>query len=125
MADFSLRLGAEAAVQLATTALERQQLRAVRNFDLRDALHSQNSPCTCPHHGTTDCQCNYVVLLAYDMAASTPRAQPAGKIVIHSHNGTTWLSVPTADEGPQVAVDPRADRRLLRAVAEVMYEAAL
>jgi hypothetical protein len=125
MADFCLRLGAGAAVQLATAALQHQQLQAVRSFDLRDALQSQNNPCTCPHHGTTDCQCNYVVLLAYDMAASHNRAQPAGRIVIHSYDGTTWLSVPTPDEEPQVLANPHANRRLLHVIAEIMYEAAV
>lgn len=124
MADFSLRLGPEAAVQLVTAALERQQLRAVRSFDLRDALQWQDCSCTCPHHGTPDCQCNYVVLLAHNMTATNPGVQPAGRIVIHSHNGTTWLSVPAPDEEPQVLGEGHADQRLLRAVAEVMYEAA-
>jgi hypothetical protein len=124
MGDFSLRLGAEAAVQLTTAALERQQFRAVRNFDLRAALHSQDSPCTCPHHGTTDCQCNYVVLLTYDTAASNRSSQPEGRIVIHSHNGTTWLSVPAPDEELQAPGNAHANQRLLRAVAEVIYEAA-
>jgi hypothetical protein len=126
MVDFSSRLDAEAAVQLATMTLERHQLRVVRNFDLRDALHAQDSPCTCPHHGTADCKCNYVVLLVYDRAPTPDRdASPAGRIVVHSHDGSTWFSVPTPAEEPQIRPDPQTDRRLLRALAEVVYEAAL
>jgi hypothetical protein len=125
MADFDLRLDAEAAVQLATDALERHHLRVVRNFDLRNALQTQDSPCTCPHHGTADCECNYVVLLVYDRAPTPDWATPpAGKIVIHSHDGMTWLSVPAMAEEPQHHQGSQADRRLLRALAEVVCEAA-
>ncbi len=125
MVEFSLRLDAEAAVQLATHVLEQHQLRVVRNFDLRSALQSQDMPCTCPHHETADCTCNYVVLLAYHVAAPGRRPQPAGEIVIHSHDGTTWLSVPAANDGRRVRIDRQADRRLLRVVAEVMAGAAM
>jgi hypothetical protein len=125
MVEFSLRLDAEAAVQLTTHVLEQHQLRVVRNFDLRNALHSQDTPCTCPHHGTAECECNYVVLLAYDMTAPGRRPQPAGQIVIHSHDGTTWLSVPAANDGRRVRKEPQADRRLLQVVAEVMVGAAV
>lgn len=125
MADFDLRIDAEAAVRLATDTLERHQLSVVRNFDLRDALQTQNTPCTCPHHETADCECNYVVLLVYDKATTGQRGLPAGKLVIHSYDGTTWLSVPAADDGPQLRQDAQADQRLLRAVAEVMFETAL
>lgn len=121
MSEFRLNMDAEVAVRVTTRRLEQHQLRVVRNFDLRDALHSQNSPCTCPHHGTARCKCNYVVLLAYDMGE--PGRRPAGKVVIHSHDGTTWLSVPATDDGPGIRHDFDADHRLLQAVAEVMYEA--
>jgi hypothetical protein len=105
--------------------LERHRLIVVRNFDLRDALHTQNSPCTCPHHGTADCDCNYVVLLVYDGAAVSHGANPAGRIIIHSHDGTTWLSVPTTEDEARHRQQPQAETRLLRSVAEVMCEAAL
>jgi hypothetical protein len=124
MADFSLRLDAEQAVQLTTQVLEQHQLRAVRNFDLRDALHSQDITCKCPHHGTPDCKCNYVVLLVYTVGAPDGLPQATGRLVIHSHAGTTWLSVPTSNEPPSLQNDPPTGQRLLRAVAEVMREAA-
>jgi hypothetical protein len=123
MADFSLKLDAEAAVRLTTDVLEQHQLRVLRNFDLRDALESQQTPCKCPHHGTADCKCNYVVLLAYDATAPARSPQPAGEIVIHSHDGITWLSVPVDDLGRRVRHDPKVDQRLLRALAEVMFQA--
>jgi hypothetical protein len=124
MADFSLRLNAEQAVQLTTHVLEQHQLRAVRNFDLRDALHSQDTACACPHHGTPDCKCNYVVLLVYAVGAPGDLPQAAGRLVIHSHAGTTWLTVPTPNDLRNPSNDSRTSQRLLRAVAEVMYEAA-
>jgi hypothetical protein len=117
MVEFSLRLDAEAAVQLTTRVLEQHQLRVVCNSDLRSALQSQDTPCTCPHHGTVDCRCNYVVLLAYDAVAPGRRPHLAGEIVIHSHDGTTWLGVPTAEDRLGIRNGPQADQHLLRAVA--------
>ncbi len=76
------------------------------SFDLRSALHNQPD-CPCPYHGTLDCQCQYLVLLAYEQAT------PAPPIVITAHEceGITHLS----SEGAQLQVDPA----LLRLAVDV------
>jgi hypothetical protein len=124
MISVSLGLDADNALQLTAEALKRHRLRAVRNFDLRTALSSQDMLCPCPHHGTAACDCNYVVLSVYpanDHAEQTTLL--AGQILIHAHDGNTWLSYPGDIERPTMH-DPDTDRRLLRALAEVVAVAS-
>ncbi len=59
-----LRCDAEAAAQAMTAALGRRGLRVQRSFDLR-AARAGHADCACPHHGTAQCTCQYVVLLVY------------------------------------------------------------
>lgn len=58
----------EAAVRAVTTALERRGYQVMRSFDLQSVLSYQVDHCPCPHHGTEECTCQYVVLLAYPPA---------------------------------------------------------
>jgi hypothetical protein len=59
----------ETAVRAITTVLERRGYQVLRSFDLQSALSYHVEHCPCPHHGTEDCTCQYVVLLAYPPAA--------------------------------------------------------
>lgn len=68
-----------------------QQIKAAgmevnRTFDLQVARH-EHASCTCPNHGTIDCDCQMVVLLVYDQTS-----QPL-TLVGHGHDSQTWLSV--------------------------------
>jgi hypothetical protein len=54
--------------QAVITALARQGLSVLRSFDLRSALGAHGG-CECPHHGTAQCNCQFVVLLVYGEAA--------------------------------------------------------
>lgn len=64
-------------------------LRVTRSFDLQSARQALRDPqgCPCPHHGTADCTCQYVVLLV-DGGASAPLT-----LVAHGHDGRTHLSM--------------------------------
>ncbi len=55
----------ETAARAATEGLTRRGLQVVRSFDLRTAREA-HSDCSCPYHGSTECTCQYVVLLVYD-----------------------------------------------------------
>lgn len=73
-------------LQWAKKKLAKANLRAVRTFDLHAArigLHD----CSCPNHGTTECDCQMVVLLVYgeDMEPAT--------LILHGNEGETWLSI--------------------------------
>lgn len=61
-------------------------LRLLQTFDLH-AARLAVADCPCPHHGTMDCDCQMVVLLVYFEAAA-----PA-TLVLHSHGGSTWISL--------------------------------
>jgi len=60
--------------------------RVVPTFDLQVARRA-HSECSCPHHGTDECNCQLVVLLVYGRSAD-----PA-TLVIHGQDGKTWISL--------------------------------
>jgi hypothetical protein len=49
---------------LLTRSLEKSGYRVVRSFDLQ-RVRTVHSNCECPHHSTTECDCQMVVLLVY------------------------------------------------------------
>jgi len=64
----------------------RSGLRLLQTFDLHDARLA-STDCPCPHHGSTDCDCQMLVLLIYNETAA-----PA-TLVLHSNEGRTWISL--------------------------------
>lgn len=70
-------------------------LRVTRSFDLQSARQALRDPegCPCPHHGTTDCTCQYVVLL---VGLGT---EPPLTLVAHGHDGATQLSMDAVGPG--------------------------
>lgn len=66
--------------------------RVVLTFDLQVA-RSANTGCTCPHHGSAECDCQMAVLLVYGKVGD-----PAS-VVLHSQDGQTWLSL--VDAAPE------------------------
>lgn len=65
-------------------------LRVVQTFDLNVARLAHPG-CTCPNHGTADCNCQMVVLLVYQK-----KGDPA-TLVIHGQEGKSWLSLAYPD----------------------------
>ncbi len=84
-------------------------LRVVRSFDLRSARVAY-AECTCPHHGTAQCTCQFVVLLVYG-----PSGAPV-TLVAHGHDGQTWLSLVDRPQQP-------ADMRLATKIAQALSPA--
>lgn len=72
-------------------------LRVVQTFDLHSARHSLTD-CSCPHHGTDQCDCQMVVLLVYARVA-----EPA-TLILHGSDGKTSLSL-VDDPGQPVNQD--------------------
>src|SRR5512134_2419977 len=101
----------ETATRAVVAALARQGLQVVRSFDLRSALAAHDG-CECPHHGTAECSCQFVVLLVYG---------EAGEPVIlttHSRDGQTDAQIvhdTTTASGPHPAEE----------VTTAMMEAAM
>lgn len=74
------------ALQLAKQQLVTAGLRPVQTFDLHGARLIQQG-CTCPNHGTDDCDCQMIILLVYGEVA-----EPA-TLILHGNNGKTWFSI--------------------------------
>jgi len=64
--------------------------RVVQTFDLQVARLAHQG-CTCPHHGTDDCNCQMVVLLIYQK-----KGDPV-TLVIHGQEDKSWLSLVSSD----------------------------
>ncbi len=66
--------------------LSKAGLRVMQTFDLHDARHVLED-CPCPHHGTSECDCQMLVLLVYGEVL-----EPA-TLILHGNDGQTWLSI--------------------------------
>ncbi len=72
-------------LQWATQRLVGAGFRTVRTFDLQDA-RAGSQDCSCPHHGTEQCDCRMVVLLVYG------NGKEPETLILHGSDGKTWLS---------------------------------
>lgn len=81
--------------------------RVEQSFDLRSAL-TLAPDCTCPHHGTALCDCQYNVLLIYG-----PAPVPA-TLIVHGHDHQCWIAL--ADD-PIGRVPTRLAADIVRALA--------
>ena len=99
--------GSDEVTRCAVRVLSRHGLHSIRSFDLRSALEAWPD-CECPHHGTAQCTCQYVVLLVYG-----PRNTPV-TVVVHSNSGridfrimhdSAAVSDPALAERIKVALD--------------------
>jgi hypothetical protein len=82
----TLKLDSEQAVKQVSRRLISDGLQVVRSFDLQTA-RSTHTNCTCPHHGTAECDCQLVVLLVYEK-----QGEPL-TLVAHSQNGHTYFDL--------------------------------
>lgn len=82
------------AVRWFSDHLTQSGLQVVQTFDLNMARFDHSS-CSCPHHGTEQCDCQLVVLLVYG------NGSPPASIVVHSHDGQTWF---TLVDSPQQSI---------------------
>ena len=92
--DLTLASPCEQTLATLISTLASHGIRLERSFDLRSALHDQPD-CPCPHHGTTQCTCQYVVLLAYESAVAGPPAV----ITAHECDGITRVRVASEPGG--------------------------
>ena len=60
-------------------------LQVMLSFDLQVARASHTN-CTCPHHGTDQCNCQLVVLLIYQ------NEKQLLTLIVHGHDGETELA---------------------------------
>jgi hypothetical protein len=73
-------------LQWAKKRLSQAHLRAIQTFDLQTARSGLHD-CSCPNHGTNECDCQMVILLVYGKSA-----EPIA-LILHGNDGQTWLSI--------------------------------
>jgi hypothetical protein len=81
-----LRQSCEDAIPYFVNRMNQAGLYVIRTFDLHET-HMVESICSCPHHGTAQCDCQMVVLLVYG------KDNKPASLVVHGHNGQTWFSL--------------------------------
>lgn len=106
-----LNTDSETAAQIVTAILTRQGYHVLRSFDLRSALVAHPKR-VCPCHGTSPCNCQFVVLLVYGRAA-----RPV-VVIAHGHDQETSLQI-VSD------LQERPDPDLAGEVMAAIVEAAL
>ena len=106
----TIQADCEAANTQAVQILSSAGLQVVRSFDLRSAC-ADHAECTCPHHGTAQCTCQFVVLLVYGQSGAPM------SLVVHGHDGQAWLSFVDTPQQP-------ADMRLAAKIAQALSPAS-
>ena len=81
-------------------------LRVVVSFDSH-LVRESVSPAACPHHGTSYCDCQIVILLVYD-----EDSHPA-TLLAHGQDGETWISLAAA---PGQRPPARLERKIAKAL---------
>jgi hypothetical protein len=94
------------ALLTSSQSLRSKGFRVLQTFDLHNTAHALED-CPCPHHTTSECDCQMVVLLVYG-----EEVQPA-TLILHGNNGKTWVSV------PDTAVQP-VDAKLLNGIRKAL-----
>ena len=75
-----------------TTTLSQRGYQVVRSFDLQSARANHLGGCPCPHHSTSYCTCQYVVLLIYPLTRAG-QANPPRVLTAHTFEQTTRVTL--------------------------------
>ncbi|GEM_PF-1189130 len=114
----------ETVTRAATAALMRRGLHVVRSFDLRSAL-TPHVNCECPHHGTAQCTCQFVVLLVYGGPSTLPlvaRQVAAAPLVLTLHSHDDRTSAQIVRDAANVP-DPHLAEQVMAALTEAALTA--
>jgi len=102
------------AVEAVKSVLEQQGYKIQRSFDLHSAVGHPLRGCPCPHHGTDDCTCQYVVLLAYP-GNNRVLGEPPHVLTAHGYGELTRITL-RHDE----TVDPNEEFTLVSALVQAV-----
>ena len=81
-------------------------LKMLQTFDLHDARFA-DAGCTCPYHGTDQCDCQMVVVLIYG------KVEEPATLILHGNDGQTSLSLVNT---PLQHPDPSLQRKIEQAL---------
>ena len=82
----SVEQACDQVLQWTSEQLTQAGLRTVQTFNLHTARAGGHN-CPCPNHGTSECDCQLVILLVYGESL-----EPIS-LILHGNNGQTWLSL--------------------------------
>lgn len=94
------------ALQWVRAQLLQADLRPIQTFNLHTARLAMHD-CSCPNHGTDECDCQMVVLLVYGRTAD-----PA-TLILHGNDGKTWVSIATDTQ-------QRANAKLIHSIQQAL-----
>ncbi len=111
----SLSMACDDAADLLSKTLADVGFEVIRSFDLQTARRALRDPedCSCPNHGTSKCDCQYVVLLV------SSRVSEPVTIVVHGHGDQTLLSLYPQSIGVEAHEVEVAIRRAFETLASV------
>ena len=93
-AILTVQSDSETAIKQTLNRLQMAGFQVMRSFDLKVA-RAAHVGCTCPHHGTDQCDCQMVMLLVYG------KGETPVSLVIHGHDGQTQIAlVDTPEQRP-------------------------
>lgn len=95
-------------------ALRRQGLHVITTFDFQLA-RAPHVECSCPHHGTEICNCQYMVLLIYEPQCDYAVCRT---LTVHGQDEQVWLSLLQHPEMP--ARDALSDAALETKLLELL-----
>ncbi len=107
--------GSETAIKAVLTTLARRGLYVIRSFDLQSALGAHGG-CECPHHGTAQCNCQFVVLLVYG-EAFLRGGEAAEPVVITTHSRDNQTEAKIVHDAATIP-DPRLAEEVMAALVE-------
>ncbi|NOZ71981.1 MAG: hypothetical protein GXP38_08710 [Chloroflexi bacterium] len=84
---FELNMPGELAAQWASQRMLQAGLSVQRSFDLQ-TVRATHPDCPCPHHGTTACTCQFIVLLIYPQTDGAPVT-----LMVHSQDEHSWFEL--------------------------------
>ncbi len=89
-----LRLSWQDAIGQLDSLFEAIGFRVIRSFDLQLARQGLQDPqsCPCPHHGTAQCTCQYLVYLLYTQDPNLLT------VVVHGYDNQTEVSIEADDD---------------------------
>jgi len=95
------------AVSRVKEILDETGLQVLVSFDSHHVWEGV-SPAACPHHGTSNCDCQIVILLVYD-----EEGKPA-TLLVHGQDGETWISLAA---GPGQRPPARLEKKISNALS--------
>lgn len=109
--DCTVRIGgaSERVIPQLLDRLQHQGLHVVTTFDFQLA-RAPHVECSCPHHGTENCNCQYVVLLVYEPQYGYAVYRT---ITVHGRDEQVWLSLlrrpgtPAGNSEPHVTLEAK------------------